>query len=37
MPSRRFPQSIYYLIEDDTATVYAVLDSRRDPQWVEKI
>ena len=28
---KRFPYGIYYLVEDDTAFVYAVLDLRRDP------
>jgi len=29
--SKRFPYAIYYLVEADTACVYAVLDLRSDP------
>lgn len=31
--SKRFPFAVYYRITGDTATVYAVLDCRRDPAW----
>lgn len=31
--SRRFPFAVYYRVEDQVATVYAVLDCRRDPAW----
>ena len=34
MLSRVFPYSIYYDIEGGIAKVYAVIDSRRDPDWV---
>ncbi len=34
--SRRFPYNIYYLIEKDEVVVYAVLDSRRDPDWIRE-
>ncbi|MEA1917357.1 MAG: type II toxin-antitoxin system RelE/ParE family toxin [Campylobacterota bacterium] len=33
--SKRFPFSIYYKIKDDTIFVYAVLDSRKNPVWIE--
>lgn len=36
MLSRRFPFTIYYLIEDKRVDVYAVLDCRRDPDWVAR-
>ena len=32
--SKRFPFAIYYRIMDDIATVFAVLDCRRDPNWI---
>ena len=32
--SRRFPYSIYYDIVDGEARVYAVLDNRRNPNWI---
>lgn len=31
--SSRFPFAVYYCIEEQTATVYAVLDCRRSPAW----
>jgi plasmid stabilization system protein ParE len=34
--SKRFPFTIYYHIEGDSATVVAVLDARRNPQWIRK-
>lgn len=34
MVSRTFPYSIYYDIEDGVALVYAVLDNRRNPDWI---
>jgi hypothetical protein len=33
--SKRFPFSIYYKIKDDTVYVYAVLDCRKNPLWIE--
>ena len=32
--SKRFPFAVYYRIADDTAMVYAVLDCRRNPNWI---
>lgn len=32
--SKRFPSAIYYRIENDTVRVYAVLDCRRNPNWI---
>lgn len=29
-----FPYAIFYTFEHDTATVWAVVDCRRDPQWI---
>jgi len=37
MLSKRFPFAIYYEREQDTATVYAVLDCRRNPAWIRKL
>lgn len=31
MYSRRFPYAVYYTMEDQTISVYAVLDCRQDP------
>jgi len=36
MLASRFPYAIYYTIKGDTAQVAAVLDMRRDPEWIEK-
>jgi plasmid stabilization system protein ParE len=35
MLAKRFPFAIYYLIEDDRIDIYAILDCRRDPTWIE--
>lgn len=35
MLSKRFPFAIYYLINDAFIDIYAVLDCRRDPTWIE--
>ena len=34
--AKRFPFAVYYLIEDETIDVYAILDCRRDPEWIVK-
>lgn len=34
MVASRFPFSIFYLAEDEEIRVYAVLDNRRDPDWI---
>ena len=34
MVTRRFPYAIYYRIEGDCVKVYAVLDGRRNPNWI---
>ena len=34
MLAPHFPYSIYYDIEDGNANVYAVVDNRRDPDWI---
>jgi hypothetical protein len=36
MTCRTFPYSIYYLIEGSVIKVYAVLDDRRDPEWIHR-
>jgi plasmid stabilization system protein ParE len=33
MLAKRFPFVIYYRVEEETVTVVAVLDARRDPSW----
>lgn len=35
--SKRFPFSIYYQFDGDTATVAAVLDARRNPKSIKRI
>ena len=32
--SRNFPYGIFYTVDRDTATVLAVIDLRRDPDWI---
>ena len=32
----RFPYAVYYILENNTATVFAVLDTRRDPIWTRQ-
>lgn len=34
MVARRFPYAIYYRIDGDCVKVYAVLDGRRNPDWI---
>ena len=34
--SRRFPFAIYYRIECGVTRVHAVLDCRRNPEWISK-
>jgi plasmid stabilization system protein ParE len=34
--SKRFPFAIYYLLEPASVDVYAILDCRRDPQWISQ-
>ncbi len=36
MLAKRFPFAVYYLIERETIDVYAILDCRRDPDWIVK-
>lgn len=36
LQAKRFPFSIYYRIEDDIIRVYAILDNRRNPDWIRK-
>jgi plasmid stabilization system protein ParE len=33
--AHKFPFAIYYLLENETATVVAVLDARRSPIWTQ--
>jgi hypothetical protein len=36
MLAKRFPYAVYYRIEAMTIVIYAILDCRRDPDWIEK-
>jgi plasmid stabilization system protein ParE len=33
---KRFPFAVYYLIEEERVDIYAILDCRRDPEWIAK-
>ena len=33
---KRFPFAVYYLIDSETIDVYAILDCRREPEWIVK-
>ncbi|WP_295021178.1 type II toxin-antitoxin system RelE/ParE family toxin [Sulfurimonas sp.] len=33
--SKRFPFAIYYKVNNDVAYVYAVLDCRQNPSWIQ--
>jgi len=34
--SKRFPYAVYYLVVSKTVLVNAVLDCRRNPNWIKK-
>jgi plasmid stabilization system protein ParE len=34
--ARRFPYAVYYRVNADEATVFRVLDCRRDPKWIRQ-
>ena len=34
--SKRFPYAVYYQMDADAALVRAVLDLRRDPEWIKR-
>lgn len=36
MPAKRFPFAIYYAVSNDTVYVVAILDERRDPEWIRR-
>jgi len=33
--SNRFPYAVYYTVEGEEIRIYAVVDCRRDPSWIE--
>jgi len=33
---KRFPFAVYYLLERQIIEIYAILDCRRDPEWIVK-
>lgn len=35
MAAKRFPFAIYYTLVGSTVSVIAILDERRDPEWIE--
>lgn len=34
--SKTFPYAVFYTIDGDTVTVWAVVDCRRDPNWIRR-
>lgn len=34
--SRVFPYGVFYTLEDKVTTVWAVIDLRRDPEWIRR-
>ena len=36
MLSKRFPFAVYYKVEGDLASVWRVLDCRREPSWIRR-
>jgi len=36
MTASKFLSSIFYLIENNEINVYAVVDQRRDPEWISE-
>lgn len=32
--AKRFPYSVYYRVEEGFVMIYAVLDNRRNPEWI---
>ena len=34
MIASRFPHSIFYLVEGNEINIYAVIDNRRNPNWI---
>jgi hypothetical protein len=33
--SKRFPFAVYYQVENDIVSIFAVLDCRRNPAWIK--
>ena len=36
MPAKRFPYAVYYYLASDEVLVVAILDERRDPDWIKR-
>ena len=36
MLASRFPFSVFYRVDGEIVRVYAVVDNRRDPEWINK-
>lgn len=36
MLSTRFPYSVFYRVEDEIVRVYAIVDNRRNPKWINQ-
>ena len=36
MTAKRFPYSVYYSVEEDTAYVVAILPERKNPIWIRR-
>jgi plasmid stabilization system protein ParE len=36
MGAKRFPYAVYYFILDEIVSIVAILDERRDPDWIKQ-
>ena len=36
MSAKRFPYAVYYFVDCEVVHVVAILDERRDPDWIER-
>ncbi len=36
LQAKRFPYSVYYRVEGNVIRIYAILDNRRNPDWIRK-
>ena len=35
MSAKRFPYAVYYFVVGELVSIVAILDERRDPNWIE--
>ena len=36
MSAKRFPYAVYYFVAGEVVSVVAILDERRDPEWIKR-